>query len=62
MTDQHEPVPRDPPAPAGTPGAPRTGENSPPPAGPAEEKEHQDGSEHRSTAPAHAPDPHEPPD
>ncbi|MFF4381419.1 hypothetical protein [Kitasatospora sp. NPDC001547] len=61
MTDQNEPVPRDPPTPVETPEARMTGEGSPPPEH-EERKGPRDGPEYETTEPAHDPDPHEPPD
>ncbi|MFD4661530.1 hypothetical protein ACFWP2_38645 [Kitasatospora sp. NPDC058444] len=56
MTDQDQPVPKDPPVPVETPESRMTGEGSPPP--PPEEGEAAD----QSSEPAHEPEPHEPPD
>nr|BFD88800.1 hypothetical protein KitaXyl93_01600 [Kitasatospora sp. Xyl93] len=61
MTDQNEPVPRDPPTPVETPESRMTGEGSPPPEH-EERKGPRDGPEYETTEPAHDPDPHEPPD
>ncbi|WP_030230991.1 hypothetical protein [Streptomyces sp. NRRL S-350] len=61
MTDRHEPVPKDPPAPVETPESRMTGEGAPPPE-PEEDKGPQDGPEYEATEPASEPSPAEPPD
>ncbi|MFD0406661.1 hypothetical protein [Kitasatospora sp. NPDC127116] len=66
MNDQHEPVPRDSPVPVETPESRMAGESAPRSgherSGNEEEKRRRQGAESETTAPAHDPDPHEPPD
>ncbi|GAA3011169.1 hypothetical protein GCM10010519_47640 [Streptomyces lactacystinicus] len=61
MNDQHEPVPRDSPVPVETPESRMAGESAPR-SGHEEEKRRRQRAESETTAPAHDPDPHEPPD